>query len=130
MRLTVRLSKDTLNGIKKLQQIYEDELNGLKINQGYAVYKAYMDTIDSDWVQVRNDTLKLQVLDINESIGSNKAAGRTTLDLNDEVLGAIREMQLKLPSKFGGKRITTGYCIKLIVKAALLKLEKTNLGTK
>ncbi|WP_332238478.1 nucleotide pyrophosphatase [Sporolactobacillus sp. KGMB 08714] len=123
MRQTVRLSIDTLKGIKILKKNYENEFNGLKLNQGYVVSKAYIDTKSSlkdgeCWKKIRDEKFPLDDLNGIEKTEES----RTTLDLNDDVLKGIDKMKQDLPGSFSVKWVTTGYCIRLIVKAGLLKL--------
>ncbi|EHN58127.1 hypothetical protein [Oenococcus kitaharae] len=123
MRQTVRLSIDTLKGIKILKKNYENEFNGLKLNQGYVVSKAFIDTKSNlkdgeSWKKIRDE--KFPLGDFN---GIEKTEeSRTTLDLSDDVLKGIDKMKQDLPGPFSVNWVTTGYCIRLIVKAGLLKL--------
>lgn len=57
-----------------------------------------------------------------ESLENNNTNGNvTSLNLSNETIDGVKEMQKFLPDKLGGKRVNVGYCIQLIVKAALLK---------
>lgn len=117
MKQTVRLAHETVDGIKRLKKIYENEL-GLKVHQGYVVNQAYKSIQGVDWVTVIKTPLPKDVI---ESI-TQENEKKTTLDLNDEVMDGITKMQEELPDEIGVKWVTVGYCIRLIIKAAILKL--------
>ncbi len=121
MRLTVRLSIETLTGIRELKKIYEEELGGLKINLGDVVNKSYanIDIKWEEWVDINNQKIKLDYSNIEDT--NEQDNNRTTLDLSEEVINVIKEMKEELPQIFKVSRVTTGFCIKLIVKAALIK---------
>lgn len=119
MRVTLRLSLDTLKGIKKLKTIYEDEFDGEFFSQGDVIYKAYKETQGSNWEDIKNDKRPISYPDIsNDDFPQD---GKTTINLNEELEKAIIDMQNTLPSVFGVRRVTTGFCIKLIIKARLLE---------
>lgn len=119
MRVTLRLSLETLKGIKKLKKIYEDEFDGEFFSQGDVIYRAYKETEGSNWQDIKDDPRRISYSDIsNDDFPQD---GKTTINLNEELSKAINDMQITLPSKFGVSRVTTAYCIKLIIRAALLE---------
>jgi hypothetical protein len=120
MRVTLRLSLETLKGIKKLKKLYEEEFDGEFFSQGDVIYRAYKETEGSNWQEIKDDTRRISYpADIFD--GEFPQDGKTTVNLNEELKKAITDMQMILPSKFGVSRVTTAYCIKLIIKAALLE---------
>lgn len=122
MRLTVRLSMDTIRWINELEKIYSIEFGNLTLGQGHVVSKAYhclkikygnLVNVDKEtWEQFKTYSPKVKATSIENY------NGMTSLNLSDETLEGIKEMQRILPDIFGGKRINTGYCIQLIVKSA------------
>lgn len=127
MRLAVRLSNDTIRWIGELEKIYNFEFGGLPLGQGHVVSKAYHILVSSyksmeldiPWEYVKTE--KIPDIEIGSSDNDSVNASVTSLNLSDEIIDGIKEMQRYLPGILGGKRINTGYCIQLIVKAALLK---------
>ncbi|MBU5247184.1 nucleotide pyrophosphatase [Bacillus halotolerans] len=120
MRLAVRLSNDTIKFISELENIYSAEFGGLTLSQGHVVSKAFHllkncheNLEDIDWMLVKEEKLKSVEFEIKSSV--------TSLNLSEETINGIKDMQGYLPGKLGGKRVNTDYCIRLIVKAALLR---------
>ncbi|MGI8282519.1 nucleotide pyrophosphatase [Bacillus mycoides] len=128
MRLAVRLSIDTMRWINELEKIYNVEFGGLTLGQGHVVSKAYHllskspeNLEDINWVKIKKEIIKISDMEI-ESLENNNTNGNvTSLNLSNETIDGVKEMQKFLPDKLGGKRVNVGYCIQLIVKAALLK---------
>ena len=128
MRLAVRLSIDTMRWINELEKIYNVEFGGLTLGQGHVVSRAYHflsksyeDLEDINWVRIKKETVKIPDTGLENIENDNKHGNVTSLNLSQETIDGLKEMQKFLPGKLGGKRVNVGYCIQLIVKAALLK---------
>ena len=130
MRLVVRLSIVTLGWINKLEEVYNVEFGGLQLSQGHIISKAYYILNQSS-----NDIKMIQWKNINEAQKPKGTSNVSALDnnfhkknitsliLSDKTFEGIKKMQEFLPKEFDTTRVNTGFCIKLIVKAALLELE-------
>ncbi len=135
MRVTVRLSSDTLELIKKLEKLYSIEFGNLPLSQGHVVSKAYYlisnsheSILEIDWVAVRDELVKGLDTEIDNSGDDSLKGGVIALNVSEELMQGIKIMQGKeLRDRFDVKRLNTGFCIKLIVKFALIEaLEKLN----
>lgn len=131
IRSVVRLSIETLGWINKLGKIYGIEFGGLQLSQGHVISKAYYflnksvkDIKEIPWKEV-NEASKPKIEGhVNLSEENSTKNNITTLFLSDEAFEGIKYMKEFLPREFDTTRVNIGFCIKLIVKAALIEAEK------
>ena len=135
MRESVRLSSDTLKLIRKLGEIYSIEFGNLPLSQSHIVNKAYYLIANShesifeiDWLAVRDKPIEDLDIEVNSSGGDSLNGGIIAFNFSEEIIEGIKIMQGKeLRDRFDVKRLNRGFCIKLIVKFALIEaLEKLN----
>ena len=105
------------------------------LSQGHVVSKAYYlisnsheSILEIDWVAVRDELVKGLDTEIDNSGDDSLKGGVIALNVSEELMQGIKIMQGKeLRDRFDVKRLNTGFCIKLIVKFALIEaLEKLN----
>lgn len=118
MRLSVRLAKETLDGIHELKEILkkDDLYTGLKLTNGFVVKKAYQETKGSNW----EDVLKAERVPKN-NVNEKKLELKTNLNLSQEVIDGINELKKILPNYLTVSYVTTSFVIRIIIRAALLK---------
>lgn len=130
MKVSVRLSIDTRIWINKLEKIYSTEFGGLSLAQGHVVSKAYhtvtnnhKNISDDYWLKVKEKKLKFTDIEINSMESNSLADSKTALNLSDETIEGIIQMQKSLRVPLNVARVNTGFCIQLIVKAALYEAQ-------
>ena len=123
MRVSVRLSAETMSGIAKLKELFEKDpkFSGLRITNGFVVNNAFQNLKkDTDWKSILlNSPIYFgDVEDLNTEI-------KTNLTLNDQVVLGINNLKEKLPAITNTTYVTTPFVIRLIIRAYLIQ-EKLN----
>lgn len=121
MRLSVRLARETIEGISELKSILEQEsiYTGLRLTNGFVVGIAYEETKDVDWQKV------LQTKRVPKNNVDRKSLEvKTNLVLRQEVVDGITDLKNLFPQYLTEvSYVTTSYVIRIMVRAALLKRE-------
>jgi len=123
MRLSVRLAKETIQGINELKEILERDVlyTGLNLTNGFVVNQAYQETKNCDWETI----IKKKRIPKN-NVDKRNLELKTNLNLSQEVLDGITELKKELPVYLDVSYVTTSYVIRLIIKGALLNRDKEN----
>lgn len=125
MRLSVRLAKETIEGINELKEILEKDglYTGLNLTNGFVVNQAYQETKNSDWKTII-ETKRIP----KNNVDKRNLELKTNLNLSQEVIDGINELKKELPEYLEVSYVTTSYVIRLIIRGALLNRdkEKTN----
>ena len=123
MRLSVRLARETLEGIEELKKAISVEpvYKGLRITNGFVVDKAFNETSDynnREWEQVIKSNRTP-----NEELEKDKLEVKTNLILNKQTVKGINHLKEIFPSLdvLSVSYVTNSYVIRQIVKGALLK---------
>ena len=122
MKLSVRLARETMQGINELKEILEDDIqfSGLSLSNGFVVNQAYQEAKDSDWeIIIETKRRGKQTKEILEV--------KTNLTLSQATIDGINELKKVLPQYFEEiSYVTTSFVIRLIIRAALIKRDKLN----
>lgn len=122
MRLSVRLAKETLDGISELKSELEKETiySGLRLTNGFVVGIAFEETKkfqEETWNQIIN-TKRVPKNDVDR----NALNIKTNLVLNQSVVDGINKLKTIFPRYLSEvSYVTTSYVIRVMVRAALLK---------
>lgn len=120
MKLSVRLARETMQGINELKEILEEDIQfaGLSLSNGFVVNQAYQEAKDSDWeIIIETKRRGKQTKEILEV--------KTNLTLSQATIDGINELKKILPQYFEDiSYVTTSFVICLIIIAALLKRDK------
>lgn len=121
MRLSVRLAKETIQGINELKEILErDSLyTGLNLTNGFVVNQAYQETKNSNWKTII-ETKRIP----QNNVDKRNLELKTNLNLSQEVVDGINELKKELPDYLYVSYVTTSYVIRLIIRGALLNRDK------
>ena len=125
MRLSVRLAKETIDGISELKQNLENEstYSGLRITNGFVVGIAYEETKDfanDTWGEV----IRTKRIPKN-NVDKKSLEIKTNLVLSQDVVDGINKKKKILPNYLPEvSYVTTSYVIRVMVRAALLKRER------
>lgn len=116
MKLSVRLARETIQGISELKGILEEDSRfaGLSLTNGFVVNQAYQEAKNSDWKTVigtkRVPKDSKEILEV-----------KTNLTLSQATIDGINEMKKELPQYFEDvSYVTTSYVIRLIIRGALI----------
>lgn len=120
MRLSVRLSTETLQGINKLKQIdtVREKFDGLRITNGNIVNHIFQNVFKEDdinWVEIINST----PIYFEDNISTDEI--KTNLTVSDEVVKQIDELKEILPQYTGTSYVTVPFVIRIVVRAYLLQ---------
>jgi len=120
MRLQMRLGQVAMTAGHMLQQDYQDEYHGAKVQLGHVLKRALDDLSSSDAVDWKNvDKMSYKFFKSDELLDSIVAG--TTLNLTQDTFEKISELQNQFVEIFGTQRIYRPFVIKLIFVAALIK---------
>ncbi|NKC59071.1 hypothetical protein HED34_03730 [Vagococcus fluvialis] len=126
MRLSIRLAKETLEGIEELKKIISIKpmYKGLRITNGFVVDKAFNETSNfnkNDWEQVIKSNRTP-----NETLKKDKLEIKTNLLLDEQTVKGINYLKELFPTLdvLSVSYVTNSYVIRQIVKGALLKHDK------
>lgn len=116
MKLSVRLARETIQGINELKRILEEDSQfaGLSLTNGFVVNQAYQEAKNSDWKTVietkRVPKDSKEILEV-----------KTNLTLSQATIEGINEMKKELPQYLESvSYVTTSYVIRLIIRGALI----------
>lgn len=121
MRLSVRLARETIEGISELKDILENEsqYSGLRLTNGFVVGIAYEETKDINWEKV----IEAKRVPKN-NVDKKSLEIKTNLVLRQDVFDGINDLKKVLPQFLSEvSYVTTSYAIRIMVRAALLKRE-------
>ena len=121
MRLSVRLARETIEGISELKSILEQEsvYSELRLTNGFVVGMAYEETKNVNWEKVIN-TKRVP----KNNVDRNSLDIKTNLVLRQDVIEGINNLKKVLPQYLPEvSYVTTSYVIRVMVRAALLKRE-------
>lgn len=121
MRLSVRLARETVEGISELKSILEQEsiYSELRLTNGFVVGVAYEETKDVNWEKVIN-TKRVP----KNNVDRKSLDIKTNLVLRQDVVEGINDLKKILPQYLNEvSYVTTSYVIRVMVRAALLKRE-------
>jgi hypothetical protein len=121
MRLSVRLARETVEGISELKSILEQEsiYSELRLTNGFVVGIAYEETKDVNWEKVIN-TKRVP----KNNVDRKSLDIKTNLVLRQDVVEGINDLKKILPQYLNEvSYVTTSYVIRVMVRASLLKRE-------
>lgn len=119
MRLSVRLARETIEGISELKSILEQEsiYSELRLTNGFVVGVAYEETKSVNWEKVIN-TKRVP----KNNVDRKSLEIKTNLVLRQDVIEGINNLKKILPQYLPEvSYVTTSYVIRIMVRAALLK---------
>ncbi|VXA96155.1 hypothetical protein [Bacillus altitudinis] len=118
----VRISSETARLLEELKLIYEQKME-VVVTKGNVLMHAFY---DSEWVD--NDMWKIineQKIHLKNDIEIKPSALRPKLQISNEVETGIKELKNDLPKLLGVRSVTIGVCIRLILKAAYIKNDRS-----
>lgn len=120
MKLSVRLTRETIEGINDLKKILEEESQfaGLSLTNGFVVNYAYQESKEINWNSlISTKCTSKERKDILEI--------KTNLTLSQATIDGINELKKELPQYLENiSHITTSYVILLVIRSALMQRAK------
>lgn len=123
MKLSVRLSLETLHNIEELKAIIAKESFGeLKITNGFIVNQAFRETKNNtNWESVIQKVSPL----VQKKYGKLEDTPlKTNLTINNDTKLIINELKSEFPQYTQTNYVTVSYIIRIVVLAALLNRGK------
>lgn len=118
MRVSVRLSNETMQSIEKLKIYFKDNplFDGLRITNGNVVNHCFQQLNNNiNWA----DVIRTKPIIFDDKTDINKET-KTNLTLNKETIEKIEQLKIELPSYTGTSYVTTPYIIRMVVRAYIL----------
>ncbi len=120
MRLSIRLSTETMQSISKLKQtdIVQEKFSGLRITNGNIVNYVFQTVFKEEnlnWEEI----ISSDPIYFEDNIAIDEI--KTNLTVSDEVVKKIEDLKDILPKYTGTSYVTVPFVIRMVVRAYLLQ---------